>query len=124
MTYRVSDAWWEVDLGEVYDIDHITLWNRTDCCTDRLREFYVFVSDVPFDVKDIKNTLTQDGVTSIYEPGTAGRRIDIPVERSGRYVRIQLSYDDAVLPSWCRRPVPRSISRSSRRPRSCCQVMR
>ena len=25
-----SDAWWEVDLGDTYTIDHINIWNRTD----------------------------------------------------------------------------------------------
>jgi hypothetical protein len=97
MTYRVSDAWWEVDLGGVYDIDHITLWNRTDCCSDRLHDYYVFVSDEPFEVKDIENTLTQVGVMAIFQSAAAGRSVEVPVERSGRYVRVQLAYVDAVL---------------------------
>jgi azurin len=28
--------WWEVDLGGASPIDRIVLWNRTDCCQDRL----------------------------------------------------------------------------------------
>ena len=97
VTYRVTDAWWEVDLGSVVDIDHVVLWNRTDCCSDRLRHFHVFVSDVPFDVRDIKNTSAQDGVLDVFRRKKARESVRIPIERSGRYVRVQLDYVDAVL---------------------------
>ncbi len=29
-------AWWELDLGKPTDIDSIAVWNRTDCCPERL----------------------------------------------------------------------------------------
>lgn len=32
-------AWWEVDLGQEVLIDRVVVWNRTDCCTERLRGF-------------------------------------------------------------------------------------
>ncbi|MCP3914581.1 MAG: hypothetical protein GY711_03370 [bacterium] len=35
----VSDAWWEVDLGTEQVIDQVTIWNRTDCCAERLEGF-------------------------------------------------------------------------------------
>ena len=97
VTYRVTDAWWEVDLGSVADIDQVVLWNRTDCCSDRLNHFHVFVSDVPFDVRDIKNTSAQDGVFDLFRKKKAGESVRIPVHRTGRYVRIQLDHLDAVL---------------------------
>ena len=97
VTYRVSNAWWELDLGSVRSIDHIVLWNRTDCCSQRLHDFHVFVSDSPFEVKDIKNTQTQRGVSDYFHSGVAGRRTEIAVGRTGRYVRVQLDYTDAVL---------------------------
>ncbi|MEX1208150.1 MAG: discoidin domain-containing protein [Acidimicrobiia bacterium] len=97
MTYRVSEAWWEVDLGKVQNIDHVVLWNRTDCCSERLQKFHVFVSDTPFEVKDIKNTQTQPGVSDFYHQDAANRKTVVPVNRTGRYVRIQLDYFDAVL---------------------------
>ena len=97
MTYRVADPWWEVDLGQVFDLDHVTLWNRTDCCGERLNQFHVFVSEVPFEVRDIANTTTQTGVVDIYHHAVAGRRTDIPIGATGRYLRVQLGYQDAVL---------------------------
>ena len=96
-TYRVSEAWWEVDLGKVQQIDHVILWNRTDCCSDRLQKFHVFVSDVPFQVKDIKGTKSQVGVSDFYQAAPAGRTAAVGVNRTGRYLRVQLDYFDAVL---------------------------
>ncbi|MDH4308704.1 MAG: hypothetical protein OEX04_14640, partial [Acidimicrobiia bacterium] len=30
-----TNAWWQVDLGEVFDIPVIKVFGRTDCCTER-----------------------------------------------------------------------------------------
>ena len=32
---------WEVELDQSYDIESIVLWNRTDCCSERLTNFVV-----------------------------------------------------------------------------------
>src|SRR5512143_3912920 len=37
--------WWQVDLGEEYAIARIVLWNRVDCCPERLTNFHVSVLD-------------------------------------------------------------------------------
>ena len=42
------EPWWDVDLGAEYLISSVTVWNRTDCCQDRLSDFSVFVSNTPF----------------------------------------------------------------------------
>jgi hypothetical protein len=34
-------AWWQVDLDGVASIDEVRIWNRGDCCSDRLRDFEV-----------------------------------------------------------------------------------
>ncbi len=40
------DAWWEVDLGDEYNINVINVFNRTNsCCTNRLGDFTVSVID-------------------------------------------------------------------------------
>lgn len=31
-----NSAWWYVDLGQVYEINQINFWNRTDCCGQRI----------------------------------------------------------------------------------------
>ncbi|MEX2214311.1 MAG: PVC-type heme-binding CxxCH protein [Phycisphaeraceae bacterium] len=40
-----KNPWWEVDLGAEYAIDSIKIWNRTDCCSDRLQGFSLKVLD-------------------------------------------------------------------------------
>lgn len=55
-------AWWQVDLGQSRDIGKITVWNRTDCCSDRLKDFWVFVSDRPFDPNRTPEQRFDDGI--------------------------------------------------------------
>ncbi|MGB1250575.1 MAG: PKD domain-containing protein [Candidatus Promineifilaceae bacterium] len=89
-TNNEAGAWWEVDLGDVHFINTMTLWNRTDCCQNRLANFHIFVSDEPFDSQTIAGTQAQTGVGDFAFPGTAGRQTDFTINRTGRYVRVQL----------------------------------
>jgi hypothetical protein len=84
-------AWWQVDLGAIYPLSTIKVWNRTDCCSERLADFYVFVSDVPFTSTDLTTTLNQAGISAYYTAGVASAVTTINVNRTGRYVRVQLS---------------------------------
>jgi len=84
-------AWWQVDLGGVYAINNINLWNRTDCCPERLSNFYVLVSSDPFTSTDLNATLGQPGVSSYYVAESAGSPSMIAILRFGRYVRVQLA---------------------------------
>ena len=89
-----NNAWWQVDLGSVKSLQTIQLWNRTDCCGDALSNFYVLVSDEPFTSTDLSTTQNQTGVWSSYFSGQAGASTSITVNRSGRYVRVQLAGSD------------------------------
>jgi hypothetical protein len=82
-------AWWQVDLGSVQQIGDIDIWNRADCCTNELADFYVFVSDLPFATTDLLGTALQSGVTNYWVPGDAARPTRVAANRSGRYVRLQ-----------------------------------
>jgi YD repeat-containing protein len=83
--------WWQVDLGGSYAIQSVRVWNRTDCCADRLTNFYVFVSDTPFAATDLAATLGQAGVSAYYTPGQGGTPTTLAAARTGRYVRVQLA---------------------------------
>ena len=80
VTHTNSDpqAWWQVDLQAVYPLDTITLWNRTDCCGDRLTNFDVLIS--------------QDGTSwsTFNYPGTALTLTTFNINASARYVKVQL----------------------------------
>jgi alpha-L-fucosidase 2 len=90
-TNSEQGAWWQVDLGASYPIGLIRIWNRTDCCGERLSNFRVLVSDVPFVSGDLNAVINQPGVWHYAVSGAAGVQTDIPVARAGRYVRIQLA---------------------------------
>jgi hypothetical protein len=38
-------AWWQVDLGSRKKISKIIIYNRTDCCVDRLSNYQVTISN-------------------------------------------------------------------------------
>ncbi len=90
-TEKAKYSWWEVDLEQVFDLSTINIFNRTDCCQDRLEKFHVFVSDVPFNSTDVDDTINQPGVSDFYFSGTAQEVTEINLNRQGRYVRIQLT---------------------------------
>ncbi|WP_083680957.1 discoidin domain-containing protein [Archangium sp. Cb G35] len=89
-----ANPWWQVDLQTVRSIQQINLWNRTDCCTKRLSNVYVFVSDVPFTSNDPSATRAQPGVSTYVIFGQAGTPSALAVNRTGRYVRVQLAGTD------------------------------
>ncbi|HYN86759.1 MAG TPA: Ig-like domain-containing protein [Pyrinomonadaceae bacterium] len=109
-TFSESQAWWEVDLGSVQQINTVKVWNRSDCCTDRLANFHVLVSDVPFASADLTATLGQAGVANFHTAGQAGRPTTLGVNRTGRYVRVQLAGSNylslAEVEVWGTQPAP------------------
>jgi len=88
--YR-DKQWWQVDLGATRQITEIRIWNRADCCQNRLSDFHVFVSDSPFTSSDPAATAAQPGVFVDYVSGAAPLKSIRSVNRTGRYVRIQLT---------------------------------
>jgi len=92
ITSNQAYPWWQVDLGGVQQIDGVQLWNRTDCCSDRLQNFYVFVSEEPFTSND-PNQLIAAGVWHHHVTADQGWRVTttVPVSQRGRYLRVQLA---------------------------------
>jgi hypothetical protein len=86
------NAWWQVDLGNANQIQQISVYNRTDCCSDRLTDYWVFVSPTPFDTSLTPvRQAAQPGVWSNHQTGTAGTPTRIPGPATGRYVMVQLA---------------------------------
>lgn len=40
-----ENPWWELDLGKPQSVESITVWNRTDCCPERLEGFTIKLLD-------------------------------------------------------------------------------
>ena len=83
-TQYEQGAWWQVDLGSKKDIKQIIIYNRTDCCVNRLSNYQVSISNkADFST----HTYQQD-----FHVAPNPRKI-IQLDASGkqgRYVRIQL----------------------------------
>ena len=90
-TQRDQNAWWEVDLGQVYDISTIEYTGRTDCCKERLENAYVLVSKQPFGSSSLSASLANQNVWQSKQTDFPDPKISIPTGGiQGRYVRIQL----------------------------------
>ena len=82
-TTDARDSFWEVDLGDVFRIEDIVLFNRADCCGDRLSNFRVSIFD---GLDEVFGQNYFEGSGSVAQGG----RLDIPVLTIGDRVRIQL----------------------------------
>ncbi len=85
-----ANAWIEIDLGGRFNLNQVNIWNREDCCAERLSEYQLFVSDQAFTSKDIVTTANQPGVGVFFQNDIAERPTSVGFSRIGRYVRVQL----------------------------------
>ncbi len=87
-----ANAWWEVDLGTSHALSAVRLWNRGDCCAERLANFYLLVSDTPMQGRTLAQLLADANVWRSQYAGTAPRAALISAAGArGRYVRVQLA---------------------------------
>ncbi len=96
-TLTEANPWWTLDRLSSKPISQLKIYNRTDCCSQRLHDFYVFVSDNPFISTDPTEIVNSPGVFSYYYPGIAGNSVTLDVNRSGRYIRVQVPGVNEVL---------------------------
>ncbi len=91
-TTNEAQPWWEVDLGQLSDIETVRIFNRSDGNQARLRDFYILISSSPFSPgASLTDLLANGSISQQFFSGPAGALEVIPMEVSGRYVRIQLS---------------------------------
>lgn len=93
-TEQEINAWFEIDLGKVEQIGEISIWNRTDSAGGRLSNYWVFISEEPFQPTETASILKD-------RPRTWNSYIQKPVPKRtiatsgvlGRYIRIQFGGD-------------------------------
>ncbi|MFE5027177.1 discoidin domain-containing protein [Streptomyces sp. NPDC056656] len=87
-----NQAWWQVDLGAKADLSSVDIWNRTDCCAERLSGFWVLTSDSPITADSLDEARRSPGVTAVRVADQAGKpsNVALPSGTTGRYVRVQL----------------------------------
>lgn len=84
-TASENQAWWQVDLGAMTVINDVVLFNRSDCCWDRLSNFHVSVLDA-----GLNEVFRRDFFTTATNP--SADRVPVNVGGvSGQYIRVQLN---------------------------------
>ncbi|WP_421796104.1 discoidin domain-containing protein [Haliscomenobacter sp.] len=81
-----NQTYWEVDLGKNYLIDQVKLFNRTDCCQDRLNNFNIWVT--PYIKEDVTSKI---GAFAENEKKFDGPSKIFTNKKVGRYVRVELN---------------------------------
>ena len=90
-TTDAEQSWWQVDLAAQSSIRDIVVHNRVNCCTDRLSNFYVLLSDTPFDGRTLEDLLNDSTISRSFHTGLTDTSLRIPVTgTNARYVRVQL----------------------------------
>ncbi|XP_035678849.1 peroxidasin-like [Branchiostoma floridae] len=90
-TNQERNPWWRVDLGTAQAIGNVVVFNRKDCCSDRLNNFQVHVGNSP--------TVASNPQCGGNNAVTGGSRPDITVDCGGlrgRYVGILLPSTEAL----------------------------
>lgn len=82
-TLNNYEAWWMVDLGASYMIEQLVIWNRTDCCSERIDPYQVALLDESF------NEVSAELMPSFPISGSVD--VGLPTHPSTiRYVKIKL----------------------------------
>ncbi|GAA1706384.1 hypothetical protein GCM10009680_53910 [Streptomyces yatensis] len=89
-TAEEFQPWWQADLGTSRKLSSIVVWNRTDCCADRLSDAWVLASDRPITATNADEARKQPGVSSWHIDTLDGPSTRIALKRSARYLRVQL----------------------------------
>jgi hypothetical protein len=88
-----ANPWWQVDLGSTSTVNSILIWNRTDCCGDRLSDYWVFASNTVFAAGDTPTSLqARAGTWGSHQTLAPSPSTTILVGAvQARYVRVQLT---------------------------------
>jgi len=88
-TFLESDPWWRVDLGAGSRVIAVRVYNRQDCCSERLNDFFVYVGD--------SASLTPDSVPCAGPVSAPQHFADVQCVGSGRYLHIALKGSNRLL---------------------------
>ena len=91
-------AFWQVDLKGEYIIEEIRIWNRVDCCTDRLSNFDIWVTQNDMGKNEAVDPFASEsgGIgkanRKFYKVGNTLENSGFVIrEKTGRFVRVQLN---------------------------------
>ncbi|CAH1781366.1 unnamed protein product, partial [Owenia fusiformis] len=79
--------WWIVDLGKSYKVHRIVIWNRLDCCGDRLHDFAIDIG-CEFDGVNADSPSWSRAYFHSGTPGSNPTTISFPQPPVGRFIKI------------------------------------
>ncbi|WP_299253021.1 carbohydrate-binding protein [uncultured Aquimarina sp.] len=83
-TETETNPWWQVDLESSYNIDEIIVFNRTDCCANRLSNYTVSVINSNGDTTFSKSfTSAPDPSITVNAEGATGKIIKVQINGTG-----------------------------------------
>merc|ERR1712150_340661 len=80
VTHGAGNDWWMVDLGDTYSIYSVKIYNRLDCCKERLNGITILIFDSSYNIVKLQTMHS-------WSPDIVEWTLDVPV--SGRHVQIQ-----------------------------------
>jgi hypothetical protein len=87
-----TQAWWQVDLGLTSAIQTVEIFNRTDCCSGRLSDFFVFVSNTDMSGRTLAQLIADTNVARVQVATLNGSAsVLLPLVSQGRFVKVQLA---------------------------------
>lgn len=82
-----TNPWWQVDLGALFALQEVRVFNRMDCCSERARTLRVLLSA---DGQSWQTAYSHDG--SLFGGANDGRPLKVHLQgQSARFVRLQLA---------------------------------
>ena len=85
-------AFWEIDLGAVYDLNSVQLFIGNQ----PLSNYYVLVSENEFSGGNLSAVLEDEDVWSFNDGGEVTDQETITINQTGRYLRVQLAETDFI----------------------------
>jgi hypothetical protein len=87
-----QQPWLQVDLGSTARIAEIEVFNRTDCCSERLHDYWLLASNLPFAPgASLSDLLADPSIWKHHERAVPCARRVVGVNATARYVRVQLA---------------------------------
>jgi len=91
-TKKTKDPWWWVDLQKDASVSRVMVWNRSDCCGDKLNDFQVRVLDKGTDMAkpEAWSDSSVCGGKNKVDARETGPKVVNCEKKEGRYVAIDL----------------------------------
>lgn len=89
-TAAETNPWWQVDLATIRQVDQVQVYNRLDCCSNRLTNFHMIVSPTPISATLSVALADPAATVQTYSAGTFTTPVTLtfPSGTMGRYVRL------------------------------------